>query len=214
MKVGLFGGSFNPIHLGHLRCAEELVELLALDEVVFIPAGRQPLKEEKPLLPFHHRAAMVRMAIAGNPAFSLSEREHERGGTSYSIDTVKEFLGEYPEETDLYFIMGQDAFQDITLWKAWRELLRCCNFIIMNRPGFEGRTLRNMLPAEVLSEFAYDRERECFRGSRGGAIYSRRLTLLEISSTDIRKRIAAGRSVRYLLPDGVVSYIESRGFYR
>lgn len=214
MKVGLFGGSFDPIHSGHLRCAEELVELLDLDEMIFIPAERHPLKEGRSLLPFHHRAAMVRIAIAGNPSFSLSEREHHREGPSYSIDTVREFIREYPEGTDFCFIMGQDAFHDITLWKAWRDLLQCCSIIVMTRPGFDGKSLRDVLPAEALADFAYDDATECFRGTRGGAVCFRRLTLLEISSTDIRKRRAAGQSIRYLLPDPVVSYIESRGLYR
>lgn len=214
MKVGLFGGSFDPIHLGHLRCAEELVELLGLDEMIFIPAERQPLKTGQSLLPFHYRAAMVRIAIAGNSSFSLSEREHQRGGPSYSIDTVQEFLREYPGGTDFCFIMGQDAFHDITLWKDWRDLLQCCSIIVMTRPGFDGKTLGDVLPAETLADFTYDADNECFQGNRGGAVCFRRLTLLEISSTDIRKRRAARQSIRYLLPDPVVSYIESEGLYR
>lgn len=214
MKVGLFGGSFDPIHLGHLRCAEELVELLGLDEMIFIPAERHPLKEGRSLLPFHHRAAMVRIAIAGNPSFALSEREHLREGPSYSIDTVREFVRDYPDGTDFFFIMGQDAFRDITLWKSWRDLLQSCRVIVMGRPGFDGTSLRDMLPAGARDDFSYDAADECFRGSRGGAVCFRRVTLLDISSTDIRKRRAAGQSIRYLLPEPVLHYIQSEGLYR
>ncbi|MCK9230493.1 MAG: nicotinate-nucleotide adenylyltransferase [Syntrophales bacterium] len=214
MKVGLFGGSFDPIHLGHLRCAEELVELLDLDKMIFIPAARQPLKEERSLLSFHHRAAMVRIAIAGNPSFALSEREYRREGPSYSIDTVREFVREYPDGTEFCFIMGQDAFQDITCWKDWRDLLQCYSIIVMTRPGSEEKTLRDVLPADDRADFSYDAADECYRGNRGGAVCFRRLTLLDISSTDIRRRCAARRSIRYLLPDGVMSYIESGGLYR
>ncbi len=216
MKRGLFGGSFNPVHLGHLRCAEEIRELFNLDEIIFIPAARQPLKTEGGVLPFHHRAAMAGLAIAGNPAFTLSERENLRGGLSYSIDTVREFMDEQEpgQEGDLYFIVGQDAFQEIYLWKDWRELLRRCKIIVMARPGFDPKDLEEVLPADCSKEFSFDESGDCFRGTGGRAIYFRRLTGLDISSSDIRARRASGRSIRYLVPDSVEAYIESEGLYR
>ena len=215
MKRGLFGGSFDPIHLGHLRCAEEICELFSLDEILFIPAERQPLKTERGLLSFHHRAAMVELAIAGNPAFEISRRENRRGGISYSIDTVREFMEEQEpgQEGDLYFIVGQDAFQDIYLWKDWRELLRRCNIIVMTRPGFDSADLEEILPADCSGEFSFDESGDCFQGTGGRAIYFRRLTGLDISSSDIRTRRASGRSIRYLVPDSVEAYIESEGLY-
>jgi len=207
MKWGLFGGTFDPVHLGHLRCAEEVLELFALDKVFFIPAHRQPLKTEREILPFHHREQMIRRAIGGNPSFAVSDMEEKRGGRSYSVATVRSFLETAPPGTELYFIVGQDAFNEIPRWKEWEELLRLCNFVVMTRPGHAKKTPRDIFPSPVASQFSYDGGADGFTGAAGRFIFFRPLTLIDISSTDIRNRVEERRSIRYLVPEPVREYI-------
>lgn len=207
MKWGLFGGTFDPVHLGHLRCAEEVLELFALDRVLFIPAGIQPLKTDRDILPFHHRERMLRLAIEDNPSFAISDVEEKRGGRSYTIETVRHFLDTAPDGTELFFILGQDAFHEFPMWKEWRELLRLCNFVVMTRPGHEARDQADVFPPDVASLFSHDAVTDGFRGPAGRCIFFRELTLLNISSTDIRARVRERRSIRYLVPDPVRDYI-------
>lgn len=214
MKWGLLGGTFDPIHLGHLRCAEEVRELFDLDTIIFIPAAQQPLKTGYQATPFFHREQMVKIAINGNPSFAVSDIENERGGTSYSIDTVRHFLSTTAEKPDLYFILGQDAFHDIRKWKDWKDLLALCNFIVMTRPGYEVKGLAQTLSEDCAAAYRYDRETDSFSGPTGTSIYFPRLTFLEISSTGIRKTIGDGKSFRYLVPASVHSYILEHSLYR
>jgi len=214
MKWGLFGGTFDPIHLGHLRCSEEILELFNLDRIILIPASKQPLKAEKSVTPFSHRKEMVRRAIEGKGSFFLSETERERAGKSYSVDTVSHFLENYPERPELYFIVGQDAFQDIQLWKDWKRLLSLCNFVVMTRPGYAMKGLTEVLPGDLSSEFRYERDIDGYKGPGGYCIFFRRLTLLDISSTDIRARVQRGASIQYLVPDAVDDYIKKHSLYR
>ncbi len=207
MKYGLFGGTFDPVHLGHLRCAEEVLGLFGLDRVIFIPAGIQPLKTERDITPFLHRQQMLRLAIGGNPSFEISDIESKREGKSYSIQTVKHFLETSQEGTDLYFILGQDAFQGLPMWREWEELIRLCNFIVMTRPGYETKGLGRIFPGDTASLFKYDSLSDSFKGPGGFSIFFRELTLLGISSTDIRYLTSQGRSIRYLVPDPVRDYI-------
>ena len=209
MKWGLFGGTFDPVHLGHLRCAEEVLELFALDRLLFIPAGIQPLKADRDILPFHHRERMLRLAIEGNPSFAISDVEEKRGGRSYSIETVQHFLDTAPDGTELFFLLGQDAFDEFPMWREWRELLRLCNFVVMTRPGHEIRDPKDVFPPDVASLFRYDAATDGFRGPGGRCIFFRTLALLDISSTDIRARVRARRSIRYLVTDPVRDYILS-----
>jgi len=207
MKWGLFGGTFDPVHLGHLRCAEEILELFHLDRIIFIPARAQPLKTDRTLFSFHHREQMLKRAIESNPSFSISDIENERDGKSYSIETVRHFLNTSPDGTKLYFILGQDAFHEIQMWKEWKDLVRLCNFVVMTRPGYEAKNPGNVFPPDFASLFRYDRATDGFRGPTGNSIFFRSPTLLDISSTDIRKRIKAGASIRYLVPEPVRNYI-------
>ncbi len=207
MKWGLFGGTFDPVHLGHLRCAEEVLELFALDKILFIPNHVQPLKTAGDILPFQHRSRMLSLAIENNPSFAISDIEATRGGRSYSIETVRYFLDNSPEDTKLYFILGQDAFQEIPRWKAWRELLRLCNFVVMTRPGYETRTLEGIVPPDMISLLTYDPIADGFRGGADRCVFFRTLAPMDISSTDIRNRVRERRSIRYLVPDPVRDYI-------
>ena len=136
MKWGLFGGTFDPIHIGHLRCAEEMLEIFDLNRIIFVPASRPPHKLNAAITPFYHREQMIRLAIEGNPAFSFSDVENRREGTSYSVETVEYLLDKYRlENLELYFILGQDAFHAIRTWKDWERLLLLCHFAVMTRPG-------------------------------------------------------------------------------
>jgi len=214
MKWGLFGGTFDPIHLAHLRCAQEVMELFDLNRVVFIPASEPPHKTGKDISPFSHRFQMVSQAIETNAAFSVSDVESRRPGKSYSIETIQHFLDQYLKDIELYFILGLDSFYEIQSWKDWKNLLHLCHFIIMTRPGYEARGLSGYLPPDVASKFVFKAGENGFRGPTGNCIYFREVTFLDISATDIRRRVREGRSIQYLTPDEVRHYIEKHGLYR
>jgi len=135
MRWGLMGGTFDPIHLAHLRGAQEILEHCGLDRVVFIPSASPPLKHGPGITPYEHRERMVRLAVEGNPAFAYSDVENRREGRSYTVDTIGYFRETFGEELEIFFILGQDAFLDIRRWKDWRRLLTLCHFVVMSRPG-------------------------------------------------------------------------------
>jgi nicotinate-nucleotide adenylyltransferase len=213
MKWGLFGGTFDPIHLGHLRCAEEILEIFNLDKVIFIPAAQPPLKNNRDIISFYHREQMIKLAIEGNSLFSSSDIENQREGRSYSIDTIKHFLNHSPENPDLYFILGQDAFHGIQAWKQWDKLLSLCNFIVITRPGYEIKGLKGILTPNLSAKFKYDKTTDGFVGPSGNTISFRKVIYLDISSTDIRDRVKKGKSVMYLTPDSVREYIVNHSLY-
>ncbi|MBN1548585.1 MAG: nicotinate-nucleotide adenylyltransferase, partial [Syntrophaceae bacterium] len=208
MKWGLFGGTFDPIHIGHLRCAEEIREMFDLDRIIFIPAARPPHKTDVPITDFTHRERMIHLAIAGNLYFECSDLEQRRPGKSFSVETVTYFLETYPQEVDIYFIVGQDAFQAIQTWREWERLLGLCNFIVMTRPGYEQKDLHGILPASLAESFRYDAVQRSFQGSSGHAIYLREVTLLNVSSSGIRERTGRGESINYLVPETVKQYLQ------
>jgi len=214
MKWGLFGGTFDPVHFGHLRAAQELVTLLNLDRVIFIPSANPPHKTGRVITPFEHRLQMVKLAIEGNDSFAVSDVEFSRGGKSYSIDTVRYFLDLHDNSLELYFITGQDAFDAITTWREWEKLLLLCNFAVMTRPGYENRGLAHILPEDFASRFTHDQENSVYQGPEGHALYFRNVTFLDISSSLIRENISTSRSIRYLLPDSVGHYIAQNFLYR
>ena len=215
MKWGLFGGTFDPIHIGHLRCAEEMIEIFDLNRIIFVPASRPPHKLTGAITPFYHREQMIRLAIEGNPAFSFSDVEHRRAGISYSVETVEYILDTYRlENLDLYLILGQDAFHAIRTWKDWERLLLLCNFAVMTRPGYENLGLETILTPEFASRFTYDETVKGFRGPTGRMICFREVTFLDIASSNIRKRAKEGKTITYLVPDSVRHYIVKNSLYR
>ena len=214
MKWGLFGGTFNPIHFGHLRAAEEILQIFGLSRIIFIPSSRPPHKPEAEIISFDHREQMVRMAIEGNASFSFADVENLKSGKSYSVETVEDILNKYSGNLELYFIIGQDAFQAITTWKDWEKLLGLCNFAVMTRPGYEKKGLKYILPEDFASRFIYDKEIDGYKGPTGHVIYYRHVTFLDISSSHIREMINAGQSVRYLIPDDVRKYIAQNSLYK
>jgi nicotinate-nucleotide adenylyltransferase len=214
MKWGLFGGTFDPIHFGHLRAAEEMLQIFDLNRVIFVPSSRPPHKLEAAITSFYHREQMIRLAIDGNVSFSFSDVENLRAGKSYSVETVEYILNKYMEDLELYFIVGQDAFHAVTTWKSWEKLLLLCNFAVMTRPGYENKGLDKILPKDFAARFTYDKESDSYKGPSGHIIYFRSVTFLDISSSRIREKVKAGQSVRYLMPDPVRHYIAKNSLYK
>lgn len=214
MRWGLLGGTFDPIHFGHLRGAEEMMGILNLNRIIFVPSSRPPHKLEAQITSFHHREQMIKLAIEGNVNFSYSEVEYLRAGKSYSVETVEYFLSKYIKYLELYFIVGQDAFQAITTWKNWEKLLLMCNFAVMTRPGYKDMKLDEIMPIDIASQFKFDETIDAYKGPTGYAIYFRNVSFLDISSSRIREMVKANKSIRYLMPDAVRQYIFKNSLYQ
>jgi nicotinate-nucleotide adenylyltransferase len=214
VRIGIFGGTFNPIHLGHLRAAEEIRERFDLERVVFIAAAVPPHKEVEGGISGEHRMEMVRLAISGNPHFSLSDIELKRPGKSYSISTIQVLRQKYGSDSEMFFILGMDAFLEIGTWKSFQELFSLCHFVVMTRPGFDKPVSATMLPPEIGDAFIYDEGESRFMHRDGYSIYLQGVIFLDISSTKIREEVSKGRSIRYLLPPEVERYIRRHHFYR
>ena len=214
MKIGLFGGTFDPIHWGHLRNAEEVREAFSLDRLLFIPAGYPPHKKRGACASARDRLGMVRLAIAKNPGFALSTVELSRPGKSYSIDTVRHFAKSRGAKDSLYFILGFDAFLDIGSWRGFEEIFSLCHFIIASRPGSGNSMSLGRMPVAVRRLFCYDRRQRIYRHKSGTKLFFFKLTDIAISASDIRDRLRERRSIRYLVPLEVESYIKKRGLYR
>jgi nicotinate-nucleotide adenylyltransferase len=212
MKTGILGGTFNPIHLAHLRIAEEVREVCSLDRVLFIPAATPPHKALAGDIPFADRLAMVELAVMGNPAFAVSDLEAQRPGKSYSVRTL-ELLREANPEDSFYFIIGMDSYQALDTWKDYRRLFDLTNLVVSTRPGSPQGDLLELLPVVIRDEFCYD-EPSTLRHRSGTRVILLEETFLDISSTHIRQLVAEGRSPRYLVPEAVEEFIHRQGFYR
>jgi nicotinate-nucleotide adenylyltransferase len=213
MKTGILGGTFNPIHLAHLRIAEEVREACALDEVLFIPAASPPHKAVAGDIQFAHRLAMVAAAIADNPAFRVSDLEARRSGKSFSVDTL-ELLRHGDPAGERYFIVGLDSFRDIATWKEFVRLFELAHLVVTARPGVELPDPLTALPVAVQGDFCYDNQLKKLRHRSGNTVIFLEETRLDISSTLIRGKVAAGESIRYLVPPAVAAYIDDHGLYR
>jgi len=193
------GGTFDPVHYGHLIAAEYARHEFKLEQVVFMPAARPPHKEMEQVLDSNHRYEMVRRAVKGNPAFAISDLEMKRTGNSYTIDTIRHFLEECPGRA-VFFIMGADSLLTMTTWKDYQNLARLCQFVVVTRPGYvisESEPVLKQLPSVLWEN-----------------VHFLPIPALDISSSDIRERVAAGRPIKYLLPDDVEQYIAETGLYR
>jgi len=216
LKLGIFGGTFNPIHYGHLAAAEEVSNRLDLERVLFVPSFIPPHKQEEEVPSADRRMEMVRLAIAGNPLFEPSDIEIIRGGRSYTIDTVKSLRQSW-REAELYFIIGLDAFLEIQTWDRWEKLMTLCSFIVLSRPGYRFQDLSriNFMKSADKELAALDGGARTQAAVRSGefAVFLEMIPLYDISSTDIRRRIREGRSIKYLLPDAVETYIIKNKLY-
>lgn len=208
------GGTFNPVHLGHLRAAEEVAESLQLAQVIFMPAAKPPHKSAVGLVSFNHRWRMLELALSGNPLFVLSDLEHQRPGKSYSVETLSHLSNQYGGAEELYFVLGLDAFLELPTWKDYRELFNLCHFVVVARPGFAPESLEAMLKTQVDDSYSFDSEIQGYVHANRYVVFYREITLLDISSSNIRNLLARGSSVRYLLPENVEQYISRQGLYR
>jgi nicotinate-nucleotide adenylyltransferase len=213
MKIGLFGGTFDPIHWGHLRSAEEVSETFDLDRVYFIPAALPPHKRGQTTTPARDRLQMVRLAVAKNPKFTVSTVEISRAGVSYSIDTIREFAATLEKHDSLYFIIGLDAFREIGTWKDFAEIFSLCNFIVTSRPGSKEKDPLKGTGVAVKKLFCYDFQGKNYRHISGTRVYFDELTDIAISASEIRALVREGKSIRYLVPAEVEKYIKRHALY-
>lgn len=206
--LGLFGGTFDPIHFGHLRTAFELLQVLSLGELRFVPAGNPPHRDV-PLVAAELRLAMVRAAIATQPGFTVDDREVRRVGPSYTVTTLGELRAETPQRP-LVLVVGMDAFLGLPTWHQWRDILQLAHLGVAHRPGWRAPTSGTL--GELLQERGTDRVADLHEAP-AGRIFVHPVTQLEISSTDLRNIILSGRDPRYLVPDAVRDIIRESGCY-
>jgi len=213
MKIGILGGTFNPIHLGHLRAAEEIGEDLALDKVYLIPSGMPPHKRQAPIADFSHRFDMGRLASAISPLIDIWDIEGNRAGFSYSIETLKSFHESFGRELELFFIIGTDAFLEIGTWKDYQNLFNYASFVVIHRPGFGSKKLMEFVKSLNVG-FQWNAKGKRFRHPSGTVLFEKDITLMDISASSIREKVATGQSIRFLVPEAVREYIEKTGLYR
>jgi len=195
-RLGVMGGTFDPIHYGHLVTAEEALGQFELDEVVFVPTGQPWMKTHNHVSPAEDRYLMVVVATASNPRFSVSRIEIDREGPTYTVDTLRALKDQHPADPELFFVTGADAMLEIFAWKDADDVLELAHFIAATRPGYD-------IPA-------FEQEAPTMHPH----VSVMTVPALAISSTDIRLRVKEARPIRYLLPEGVKSYIEKVGLYR
>ncbi len=193
MKIAIMGGSFNPIHYAHLLSAEQVREGLGYDKIVFVPAARPPHKAQPDMVSAEHRYQMVLLATAGNPHFEVSRIELDRAGPSYTIQTIKTLRHVYDETTELAWIIGADSLIEYKIWKDFDEVLKQCTMIATTRPNYD----LERVPLEVRK-----------------SVITFRITGFDTSATEIRERIRNNVSIRYLVPEAVVTYIEQHQLYQ
>ncbi|HEY6395286.1 MAG TPA: nicotinate-nucleotide adenylyltransferase [Candidatus Binataceae bacterium] len=212
MRVGLIGGSFNPIHFGHLRAAEEDREALNLDLVYFIPAASPPHKPEGELAPAEHRLHMVRLATKGNRYFMVSDVEIRRTGRSYSIETIRYFTSTMRPPLTLYLLMGTDQFAEIETWKDIDELVKLCNIAVHTRVA-EGESGPPRVSVAALKRFGYIKEDDHYVNPSGQTLSFIPTTVFPISASAIRRKLQRGESIKYLTPADVLDYISRHALY-
>lgn len=206
--TGVFGGTFDPIHYGHLRTAFELLQKLALREVVFVPAG-QPPHRDAPLASAQLRLSMVQAAVQDQPGFAVDAREIRRQGLSYTIDTLSEMRHEHPQRP-LCLLLGMDAFLGMPSWHRWNDIFELCHVVVARRPGWD-EPLTGPLGEMIRQRGTTDAD--SLRCSIGGRILVQAVTQLEIASTDLRALLLSGRDLRYLVPEAVRAIIQRTGCY-
>ncbi|HEX2966185.1 MAG TPA: nicotinate-nucleotide adenylyltransferase [Syntrophorhabdaceae bacterium] len=210
MAIGIFGGTFDPVHFGHLRIAEEIRETFSLERIYFVPARIPPHKKGRKIAAAAERFAMVKSATRDNKFFRVSDIEIRREGPSYTIDTLSYFEKRFKE---LYFLIGADAFAEIETWHLYPELFRHADFVVLTRPSGASKTIPEMLPQELKRDMNKMSETLCVHNS-GRKIHLHRVTPIHISSTEIKELLKSGRSIRYLVPASVEKIITARGLYK
>lgn len=212
--MGILGGTFDPIHFGHLRMAEELAEALGIDQVRFIPAGSPPHRGV-PRAEARHRLALAQRAVAGNPRFRVDNREVLRDRPSYSVDTLTDLRAGLPAETPLVLFMGSDAFLGLNTWHRWRELFDLAHIAVAHRPGFSPSLWEDALPDPLRRELdmRLTDQADELAATSAGKVFLHPITQLDISASQIRDRCLRGKSLRYLLPDTLIDYLYENRLY-
>lgn len=187
-RIGILGGAFNPIHLGHLTAAQMIREQLKLDKVIFVPSNLAPHKKRKNVAPTGDRLAMVRLAIKDNPYFEVSDIEIKREGKSYSLETVSYFRDHFPRGTRFYFIIGSDLLPTLHTWKHVDEIQKIASFVAVSRAGFKEK--KSKIKVKLIT-----------------------IPGPQTSSSDVRRRIMSGKTVKYLVPDNVLNYIDQKKLF-
>ncbi len=212
-KLGIFGGTFDPIHLGHLRTAEEMGERLCLARVYLVPSAAPPHKSRGPVSAFHHRVRMAQLAVDDAPSLAVMDLEGRRPGLSYSIETLKEFHRIFHPKPNLYFILGMDAFLELQTWKDYRDLFNYAHFVVISRAGTP-----DVSPLGHLKELGIEARPTARAGvlalPSGMSLRYMTPTRLDISATRIRRLVSLGRSIRFLVPESVRRYIGEKKLYR
>ncbi len=212
MKLGILGGTFDPIHLGHLLTEEEIGQELNLNKVYLIPYASPPHKTNDPLTPFRHRLDMTRRAVVDSPLLEAIDLEGRRPGLSYSIETLKEFHNIFSPDPELFFILGTDAFLEIKTWKEYQNLFDHAHFVIIQRAGYKAENLESFL-FNVCAGVKKTGNPDVFIAPSGKTIMIIVSTLMDISSTRIREMVAEGKSIHFLVPESVRDYIMQKGLY-
>lgn len=205
-RLGVFGGSFNPVHFGHLRAAEEVCEELLLDQIIFIPTYIPPHKDTSFLVAFEHRYNMVSLALKGHPKFIVSDIEARLGGTSYTVRTLTR-LREVHQKADIFFLVGSDAFMEIDSWWHFREIFDLASITIMTRPGVSPEDISKFVSERLNLDYRWVEDEKHFKHSEGYPIRLVSVTLIDISASRIRRLVSLGRSIRFLVPEAVREYI-------
>jgi nicotinate-nucleotide adenylyltransferase len=222
MRIGLFGGTFNPVHTGHLRTVLEVKEQFNLDRIFLIPSSIPPHKPEAGIAVSSDRLAMVCAAVKNLPHFEVSDVEIQRTGPSYTIDTLNHFASEFSITDQCFLIVGLDAFLEMHTWKSYLDIFRKVPLIVMGRPqigiSIQQKTLHDIVSdylfRNIVSGFTYERPSLSFSHPELPSVYLMTVTAMDISSSHIRSLISRGRSIRYLVPDVVMEYILHKGLYQ
>ena len=225
MRIGLFGGTFNPVHMGHLNVAKEVKDGFPLDKVIFFPSAIPPHKITESVVSAEDRLHMLRIAISSHPefstAFDISDIELKRVGPSYTIDTVNDYQSKMSGNNQLYLIMGIDAFFEIDTWKSFQDLFYTISFIVMPRPktdnNFDGNNLdkvKQFIYKNISSDYTYSPSEKKFHHPKNKDIFIYDVTPIDISATKIRGLIKKGIPLQSMLPPGVEEYIRTKGLYR
>jgi nicotinate-nucleotide adenylyltransferase len=212
--LGLFGGTFDPVHYGHLRLAEEIAEGAKLAEVRFIPSGTPPHRGRPGADP-RHRLEMVRLAVAGNERFSVDDRETQRPGPHYSFDTLTDIRKQVGPQRPLALLLGADAFLELATWHKWKSLFDLAHVVVAYRPGFPIDTWQARMPEPLAHEYTARHMHQplAVHLAPAGGIAAVSMTGLDISATFVRSAINTHASARYLLPDAVLDYIRTHDLY-
>ena len=208
-SIGIFGGTFDPVHIGHLRTALELRETLELDEIRLLPCS-DPYHRESVITPAPHRLAMLQLACAGVPGLVVDDRELRRSGPTYTFDTLRSFREELGDDCSLVLCMGMDALLNFSSWHRWQEFLSLCHIVVACRPGYQ-------LPesgaiAELIRDKAATSVAE-LHTLPAGRVLIKEMTLLPVSATEVRNAIIENRSLKWLVPDPVIQYLNEKELY-